>query len=90
VILNWNGQPFLEKFLSYLIQNIPLEYEIWVESASIVYHVGGGTLSKSNLFKTYLNFRNNWFFLIKNLPINKLRNTLWIRFFSSTFFFDDR
>ena len=55
-------------------------YEIWVEPASVVYHVGG-SLPKSNPFKTYLNFRNNWFLLIKNLPINKLRSTLWIRFF---------
>lgn len=56
-------------------------YEIWVEPASVVYHVGGGSLPKSNPFKTYLNFRNNWFLLIKNLPINKLHSTLWIRFF---------
>ncbi|TVP47110.1 MAG: glycosyltransferase family 2 protein [Mongoliibacter sp.] len=32
-----------------------------------VYHVGGGTLSKSNPFKTYLNFRNSLFTLRKNL-----------------------
>lgn len=33
---------------------------------SIVYHVGGGTLSKINPFKTFLNFRNNLFILVKN------------------------
>jgi hypothetical protein len=34
---------------------------------SIVYHVGGGTLSKENPHKTYLNFRNNLIMLYKNL-----------------------
>ncbi|WP_462250242.1 glycosyltransferase family 2 protein [Ekhidna sp.] len=39
---------------------------------SIVYHVGGGTLAKSSPFKTYLNFRNGLYLLIKNLPVLKL------------------
>ncbi|MGB1204168.1 MAG: glycosyltransferase family 2 protein [Chitinophagales bacterium] len=34
---------------------------------SVVYHVGGGTLQKSNPYKTYLNFRNNLAMLYKNL-----------------------
>ena len=34
---------------------------------SSVYHVGAGTLLKSNPHKTYLNFRNNLFLLYKNL-----------------------
>jgi GT2 family glycosyltransferase len=34
--------------------------------ASIVYHVGGGTLQKENPQKTYLNFRNNLIMLFKN------------------------
>ncbi len=33
---------------------------------SVVYHLGGGTLQKLNSFKTYLNFRNNLFLLMKN------------------------
>lgn len=33
---------------------------------SVVYHMGGGTLDKLNPFKTYLNFRNNLFILVKN------------------------
>ena len=33
---------------------------------SVVYHLGGGTLQKLNPFKTYLNFRNNLFLLMKN------------------------
>ncbi|MFK7951833.1 MAG: glycosyltransferase family 2 protein [Ekhidna sp.] len=40
--------------------------------SSKVYHVGGGTLAKSSPFKTYLNFRNGLYLLIKNLPLNKL------------------
>ena len=35
---------------------------------SVVYHVGGGTLSNLNPKKTYYNFRNNLFVLFKNLP----------------------
>ena len=37
---------------------------------SIVYHLGGGTLSNLNPKKTYLNFRNSLFSLIKNAPGN--------------------
>ena len=40
--------------------------------ASVVYHVGGGTLPKSNPRKTYLNFRNNLALLYKNLPARRL------------------
>jgi len=40
--------------------------------ASIVYHVGGGTLSKSSPFKTYLNFRNGLNLLVKNMPLSSL------------------
>jgi GT2 family glycosyltransferase len=39
---------------------------------SVVYHVGGGTLQKQNPFKTYLNFRNSLFTLIKNLRKREL------------------
>ncbi len=42
--------------------------ELWYEPASTVYHVGGGNLAYGNPFKTYLNFRNNLFMLMKNLP----------------------
>lgn len=36
--------------------------------SSKVYHVGGGTLSKTSPFKTYLNFKNNLKTLQRNLP----------------------
>jgi GT2 family glycosyltransferase len=42
-------------------------HSIWVQPASTVYHVGGGTLQSGSTFKTYLNFRNNLFMLYKNL-----------------------
>ncbi|PNQ72622.1 dTDP-Rha--alpha-D-GlcNAc-pyrophosphate polyprenol alpha-3-L-rhamnosyltransferase [Hanstruepera neustonica] len=35
---------------------------------SVVYHVGGATLQESNPQKTYLNFRNSLFMLVKNAP----------------------
>ncbi len=46
---------------------------------SKVFHVGGGTLPKSNPFKTYLNFRNNLLMLYKNLPENRLKMLLCTR-----------
>lgn len=42
--------------------------KIFVQPASVVYHVGGGTLPKGNSRKTYLNFRNNLIIMHKNLP----------------------
>jgi GT2 family glycosyltransferase len=41
-------------------------YKVLYTPASTVYHVGGGTLHKSNPRKTYLNFRNNLLMLYKN------------------------
>lgn len=43
-------------------------YNIAVVPSSIVYHLGGGTLSTGNPHKTFLNFRNNLLMLRKNLP----------------------
>jgi len=55
-------------------------YKIMVEPKSVIYHVGGGTLPKNSAKKTYLNFRNNMFLLLKNLPKNKLLPVFFIRF----------
>ncbi len=41
-------------------------YNIYQIPQSEVYHLGGGTLSQHNERKTYLNFRNNLFMIIKN------------------------
>lgn len=56
-----------------------LGYTIAYTSKSVVYHVGGGTLAKSNPFKTYLNFRNGLSMLYKNWPENGLYITIFIR-----------
>jgi len=56
-------------------------YKIKVNPASVVYHIGGGTLPKNNPMKTFLNFRNSLYLLIKNLPEERLKKTMIIRFF---------
>ena len=48
---------------------------------SQVYHVGGGTLPKSNPMKTFLNFRNNLTMLYKCLPDEELKSVLRWRWF---------
>ena len=58
-----------------------LGYKIKVNPASVVYHIGGGTLPKNNSYKTFLNFRNSLYLLIKNLPDDRVRKTLILRFF---------
>ena len=57
-----------------------LGYKIMVEPKSVVYHVGGGTLPKNSAKKTYLNFRNNMFLLLKNLPKRKILPVFLLRF----------
>ncbi len=44
-----------------------------------VYHVGGGTLPKTNKKKLFLNYRNNLLLLYKNLPRKDLFRILFIR-----------
>jgi hypothetical protein len=41
-------------------------YKIGVCGESKIYHIGGGTLDRQSSFKTYLNFRNNLFLILKN------------------------
>ena len=43
---------------------------------SYVFHVGGGTLPKSNPMKTFLNFRNNLTMLYKCLPDDELKTIM--------------
>lgn len=45
----------------------------------VVYHIGAATLPTENPQKTYLNFRNGLFMLLKNLPDNGLYQTLFTR-----------
>ena len=44
-------------------------YSIYVQPASVVYHIGGGTLPSGNSRKVFLNYRNNLVMLYKNLPV---------------------
>ena len=55
-------------------------YEVWYAGGvSVVHHVGGGTLSKSNPRKTYLNFRNGLALLFKNSAPGELASALVLR-----------
>ncbi|HKX87287.1 MAG TPA: glycosyltransferase family 2 protein [Flavobacterium sp.] len=46
---------------------------------STVYHVGGATLQTGSPHKTYLNFRNSLWMMLKNLPTGKLLPVLFVR-----------
>ncbi|RAK02072.1 hypothetical protein LX87_00186 [Larkinella arboricola] len=54
-------------------------YQIWYCPDSTVFHVGGGTLPKSNSRKTFLNYRNSLAMLYKNLPTGLVFRTIFIR-----------
>ncbi len=54
-------------------------YRVVVMPKSVVYHVGGASLSQGNPQKTYLNFRNNLLLLHKNLPQKTGKKKLFIR-----------
>ncbi len=56
-------------------------YKIMYCPESVVYHVGGGTLPKNSPRKTFLNFRNNFNLLFKNLPANKIYKVIIARLF---------
>lgn len=53
-------------------------------SASVVYHLGGGTLPKYSPTKSYLNFRNNLIVLYKNLPRKMFANLYFMRLILDT------
>ncbi|BDC98164.1 glycosyltransferase family 2 protein [Persicobacter psychrovividus] len=56
-------------------------WQVFYNGKSNVYHVGGGTLPKSNPRKTYLNFRNSLITLFKNTPKRHLPTKLFVRCF---------
>ena len=56
-------------------------YRVVSVPESVVYHVGGGTLPKSNPMKTFLNFRNNLTMLYKCLPDSELSHVMRVRWF---------
>lgn len=56
-----------------------LNYKVKYTGKSTVYHVGGATLKESNPHKTFLNFRNSLWMLLKNVPKRKLVQTMFVR-----------
>jgi hypothetical protein len=56
--------------LCWRIQNAG--YKVMYTHRSMVFHIGGGSLSTDSPFKLFLNFRNNLYLLYKNLPKKKL------------------
>jgi len=62
-------------------------YRVCALTGSVVYHVGGASLSQGNPQKTYLNFRNNLLLLHKNLPRKKGKRIIFIRRLADTLAF---
>jgi GT2 family glycosyltransferase len=56
-----------------------LGYQVMYCGQSEVYHVGGGTLPKTNAHKTFLNFRNGFAMLYKNVPPDAFYKVLPLR-----------
>lgn len=54
-------------------------HQIVVIPQSLVYHVGGATLSYNNPKKTFLNFRNNLVMIYKNISSSELNKVLQVR-----------
>ncbi|MDR0836160.1 MAG: glycosyltransferase family 2 protein [Tannerella sp.] len=55
-------------------------YRIVYTPQSVVYHVGGATLTVENPHKTFLNFRNNLLMLYKNLSDKELKPVMRVRY----------
>ncbi|PJJ59907.1 glycosyltransferase family 2 protein [Hymenobacter chitinivorans] len=53
--------------------------QVWYHGGSTVFHVGGGTLHKSNPRKTYLNFRNGLALVYKNVAEPELIRVIGAR-----------
>lgn len=54
-------------------------YSIKYCGLSTVYHVGGATLNTGSPHKTFLNFRNSLWMMVKNLPKKQLFTIIFIR-----------
>jgi hypothetical protein len=54
-------------------------FKIYACPASVVYHMGGGSLSWQNHLKTFLTYRNNYILLTRNLPFLKFLFTVLTR-----------
>ncbi|GAB3652647.1 glycosyltransferase family 2 protein [Echinicola sediminis] len=65
-------------------------YRLGYTGKARVYHVGGGTLSRTSPFKTYLNYRNNLLMLYRNLKTTGFLKIMSVRIFmdlAAVFFF---
>jgi len=54
-------------------------YKVRFCSAATIYHVGGATLSTTNPRKTFLNFRNSLWMVLKNVPKDQILPVLFVR-----------
>ncbi len=54
-------------------------YKVMYTPRTTVYHLGGGTLGYHSPYKTYLNFRNSYYTLLKNEGVIKLAFLLPLR-----------
>ena len=59
-------------------------YKIIAHPQSFVYHLGGASLEYTSPRKLYLNFRNNFFMMYKNLPLGRLLAVLPVRLLLDT------
>jgi len=81
----WEAKGFDERYFAHM-EEIDLcwrllnrNWRIVCCGDSEVYHVGGGTLHKSNPRKTFLNYRNNLMMIYKNMPIGQRVRVLLAR-----------
>ncbi len=65
--------------LCWRLQN--LGYKVMYCPQSVVYHLGGGSLPKSNPKKTFYNFRNSLWMLAKQLPAKQFYGWIFPRLF---------
>jgi len=56
-----------------------INHSIKYVGTSTVFHVGGATLKEESPRKSFLNFRNSLFSLVKNLPSSKLFPIIFMR-----------
>ena len=56
-----------------------LGYKVMYLGNSTVYHLGGSTLSNMNPKKTFLNFRNSLFSILKNMPFHRALGVILVR-----------
>lgn len=85
-ITDWQQAGGFDSLFFAHMEEIDLCLRLWAAGrtvycvpASVVYHVGGGTLHKQSPRKTYLNFRNSLFLLYKHLPTPNKFWTIFLR-----------